>query len=56
MNMFSMNKIFKTFIYSALTLGLTAGMTSCTDYLDKEADSGVGGDGVRQLHGTSKAM
>lgn len=41
MNMFSMNKIFKTFIYSALTLGLTAGMTSCTDYLDKEADSTV---------------
>ena len=41
MNMLSMNKIFKTFVYATLTLGLTAGMTSCTGYLDKEADSTV---------------
>lgn len=36
-----MNKIFKTFIYTALSVGLTAGMTACSDYLDKEADSTV---------------
>lgn len=36
-----MNKIFKTFIYTAISVGLTAGMTACSDYLDKEADSTV---------------
>lgn len=36
-----MKKIYRTFIYGAVAACLSLGSTSCTDYLDKEADSTI---------------
>ena len=39
-----MKKIYGILAYSAIAVCISAGMTSCTDYLDKEADSTVSED------------
>ena len=39
-----MKNIYKDLLFGAMSVCLAWGMTSCTDYLDKEADSTVSPD------------